>query len=94
MKKLINFLKKIKYPFLFLLFVPSLLIGTGFSLFHYDNEHSYVSRGTEKYLDDVKPNYNLDYNTYNVYFFPSSSYVDYIYDGIKNNQIINDKYLD
>lgn len=94
MKKLINFLKKIKYPFLFLLFVPSLLIGTGFSLFHYGNEHSYVSRGTEKYLDDVKPNYNLDYNTYNVYFFPSSGYVDYIYDGIKNNQIINDKYLD
>lgn len=48
----------------------------------------------DTYIDDVRPNYELDANTYDVFVFPNWMYADYILSGINSGATIDTSYLD
>ncbi len=84
-----------KIALLALAILPGFLLGSAFSTWVLGEVI-----GTKKeiipdtYIDDVRPNYELDANTYDVYVFPNWMYADYILEGIDKGLNIDTSYLD
>ena len=83
-----------KIAILGLAVLPGFMVGSAFSTWILGD-----LIGTKKdvvpdtYIDDVRPNYELDANTYDVFVFPNWMYADYILSGINSGATIDTSYL-
>lgn len=83
-----------KIAILGLAVLPGFMVGSAFSTWILgDLIGAKKDVVPDTYIDDVRPNYELDANTYDVFVFPNWMYADYILSGINSGATIDTSYL-